>query len=55
MCEAGKYRKFCKHQARILKCFSLLPPNATGVTAEGKHRIAVVTLGDFIIVSISLD
>jgi hypothetical protein len=35
MCEAGKHGKFCKHQAGILKCFSLLPPNAPGITAEG--------------------
>jgi hypothetical protein len=46
MCEAGKHGKFCKHQAGILKCFSLLPPNATGVTAEARHRIAVLALGD---------
>jgi hypothetical protein len=46
MCEAGKHRKFCKHQARILKCFSLLPPDAPGVTAEARHRIAVLALGD---------
>ena len=26
--------------------FSLLPPNASGVTAEARHRIAVVALGD---------
>ena len=31
MCEAGKHGKFCKHQVKILKCFSLLPPNASGV------------------------
>jgi hypothetical protein len=29
-----------------LKCFSFLPPNAPGVTAEVRHRIAVVALGD---------
>jgi len=46
MCEAGKHGKFCKHQAGILKCFSLLPHNAHGVTAEARHRIAVVALGD---------
>jgi hypothetical protein len=45
MCEAGKHGKFCKHQAGILKCFSLLPPNALGVTVEARHRIAVVALG----------
>ena len=46
MCEAGKHGKFCKYQAGILKCFSLLPPNAPGVTAEARHRIAVLALGD---------
>jgi hypothetical protein len=46
MCNAGKHGKFCKHQAGILKCFSLLPPNALGVTVEARHRIAVVVLGD---------
>jgi hypothetical protein len=46
MCEAGKHGKFCKHQVGILKCFSLLPPNALRVTAEARHRIAVVALGD---------
>jgi hypothetical protein len=46
MCEAGKNGKFCKHQAGILKCFSLLPPNALGVTVEARHRIEVVALGD---------
>jgi hypothetical protein len=29
-----------------LKCFSLLPPNASGVTAEARYRIAVLALGD---------
>jgi hypothetical protein len=33
MCEAGKYGKFFEHQAGIFKRFSLLPPNAPGVTA----------------------
>ena len=28
-----------------MKCFSLLPPNAPGVTAEARHRIAVLALG----------
>ena len=46
MFETGKYGKFCKHQAGILKCFSLLPPIAPGVTAEARHRIAVLALGD---------
>jgi hypothetical protein len=46
MCETGKHGKSCKHQAGILKCFSLLPPNAPGVTAEARHRIAVLALGD---------
>jgi len=46
MCEAGKHWKFCKHQAGILKCFSLLPPKAPGVTAEARHRIAVLAVGD---------
>jgi hypothetical protein len=46
MCEVGKHGKFCKHQARILKCFSLLHPNTPVVTAEARHRIAVVALGD---------
>jgi hypothetical protein len=46
MCEAGKHGKFCKHQVGILKCFSLLTPNALRVTAEARHRIAVVALGD---------
>jgi hypothetical protein len=46
MCEAGKYGKFCKHQAGILKCFSLLPPNAPGITAEARHRIAVLAVSD---------
>jgi hypothetical protein len=46
MCETGKHGTFCKHQAGILKCFSLLPPNAPGVTAEARHRIAVLALGD---------
>jgi hypothetical protein len=46
MCEAGKHGKFCKHQAGILKCFSLVPPNAPGVTAEKRHRIAVLELHD---------
>jgi hypothetical protein len=46
MCEAGKHGKFCKHQLGILKCFSLLPPNAPGVTAEARHRIAVLAVGN---------
>jgi hypothetical protein len=46
MCKAGKRGKFCKHQVGILKCFSLLPPNAPGVTFEARHRRAVVALGD---------
>jgi hypothetical protein len=46
MCEAGKHGKFCKHQVGILKCFSCLLPNACGVTAETRHRIAVLALGD---------
>ena len=46
MCEAGKHGKFCKHQAGILKCFSLLPKNAPGVSAEARHRIAVLALGE---------
>jgi hypothetical protein len=29
-----------------LKSFSLLPPNAPGVSAEARHRIAVLALGD---------
>jgi len=29
-----------------LKCFSLLPPNEPGVTAEARHRTTVVALGD---------
>ena len=37
---------FCKHQVGILKYFSLLPPNAPGVTAEERHRIAIFALGD---------
>jgi hypothetical protein len=45
MCGAGKHGKFCKHQAGIVKCFTLLPPNALGVTVEARHRIAVVALG----------
>jgi hypothetical protein len=45
-CEAGKQGKFCKHQAGILKCFSLLSPNAPGVTAEARERIVVVALDD---------
>jgi len=44
MFEAGKHWKFCTHQAGILKCFSLLPPNAPGVTAEARHGIAVLAL-----------
>jgi hypothetical protein len=46
ICEAGKHGKFCKHKAKILKCFSLLPPNAPGVTAEARNSIAVLALGD---------
>ena len=46
MCEAGKHGKFCKHQAGILKCLSLLPPNAPGVAAKARHRVAVLSLGD---------
>jgi hypothetical protein len=46
MFEARKHGEFCKHPAVILKCFSLLPPNAPGVTAEARHRIAVLALGD---------
>ena len=45
MCEAGKHGKFCKHQAGILKCFALLSKNVAGVTAEARHRIAVLALG----------
>jgi hypothetical protein len=45
MCEAGKHVHFWKHQAWILICFSLLSPNALGVTAEVRHRIAVLALG----------
>ena len=30
MCEAAKDGEFCKQQTGILKCFSLLPPNAPG-------------------------
>ena len=43
VCEAGKRGKFCKHQAGILKCLSILLPNAP---AEARHRIAAVALGD---------
>jgi len=46
MCEAGKHGKLCKRLAGILKCFSLLPPNAPGAPAEARHRIAVLALGD---------
>ena len=46
MFEAGKHGKFCKRQVGILKCFSLLPPNAPGFTAEARHRIAFVALGE---------
>ena len=46
MCEAGKHGKFCKYLAGILKCFSILPSNAPGVTAEARHRIAVLAFGD---------
>jgi hypothetical protein len=46
MDEVDKHGKFCKHQAEILKGFSLLPPNAPGVTAEARRRIAVVAVGD---------
>jgi hypothetical protein len=46
MCEAGKHGKFCKHQTEILKCFSLLPQNAPGVTAEARHRVAVLAVGN---------
>jgi hypothetical protein len=46
MCEAGKHGRFCKHQEGILKCFSLLSPNAPGVTTEARHRIAIFALGD---------
>ena len=46
MCEAGKHGKSRKHQARILKRFSLLPPDAPGVTAEARYRITILALGD---------
>ena len=46
MCGAAKHGEFCKQQTGILQCFSFLPPNAPAVTAEAKHRIAVVALGD---------
>jgi len=46
MCEGGKHGKFCKYLAGILKCFSLLPPTAPGVTAETRHRKAVLTIDD---------
>jgi hypothetical protein len=42
----GTSTNTAKHQAGILKCFSLIPPNALGVTAEARHRIAAVALGD---------
>ena len=29
-----------------MKCFSLLPPNAPGITAEARHRKAVLAIGD---------
>jgi len=29
-----------------LKCFSLLPPNAPGVTVEARHRKAVLAIDD---------
>jgi len=29
-----------------LKCFSLLPPNAPGATAEARHRKAVLAIDD---------
>jgi hypothetical protein len=32
--------------ARRAETFSLLPPNAHGVTVEARHRIAVVAFGD---------
>jgi len=44
MCEAGKHGKFCKHQAWILKCFSLLPTNALRVIAKARHRILLLSL-----------
>ena len=37
---------FANIRPGIFKCFSLLPPNAPGVTAEARHRIAVVALCD---------
>jgi hypothetical protein len=46
MREAGKHGRFCKHQEGILKCFSLLPPNAPGVNAEAKHRISILALSN---------
>jgi hypothetical protein len=42
MCEADKHGKFCEHQAGILRCFSILPPNAPRVTAEARHRTAAI-------------
>jgi len=46
ICERGKHWKFYKRQAAILKCFLLLPSNAPEVTAEARHRLALLALGD---------
>jgi hypothetical protein len=45
ICEAGKHEKVCKYQTWILKCFSLLSPNAPRFTVEVRHRIALLALG----------
>ena len=45
-CNAGRHGKFCKHQLAVMKLFSTAFPNAPGVTAQHRHCIAYLALGD---------
>ena len=45
-CRHGMTGKFCKHQSAVMHLFNAAFPNAPGVTAEDRHKIAYIALGD---------
>lgn len=45
-CKAGMFGKFCKHQLAIMILFQQAFPNGPGVTANVRHSIAYIALGE---------
>jgi len=45
-CQQGMTGKFCKHQLACMRLFHAAFPNAPAVTAEARHAVASIALGD---------